>query len=101
MLIDSFKREKAPNLSRLARVRWCDIYSMSKASTGYGFGFVAHPSACRCCYVPFSALRFGPVAAVEASVGHGFGYVVSADGVSLLEVGNGACHLDDASVGTG
>ena len=44
---------------------------------------------------------FCPVAAVEATVADGFGNVVALDFFAAFQVGNGACHLQDAAIGTG
>ena len=44
---------------------------------------------------------FCPVAAVEVAVAHGFGDVLLLHLGAGGKVGNGACHLEDAAVGTG
>lgn len=44
---------------------------------------------------------FCPIAAVEATVADGFGNVVALDSFAPFQVGNGACHLQDAAISTG
>ena len=45
-------------------------------------------------------LSLRPIASVKTAVAYGFGYVVHLDVLLAFQVGDGACHLEYAAVGT-
>ena len=42
-----------------------------------------------------------PILPIQISVADGFGNVVALDFFAAFQVGNGACHFQDAAIGTG